>query len=124
LRGRVFSGSGGGAKFMELSWVRRQIAEKLGFTPYPGTLNLRMAENDGTFKKWLKDSEPIEILPTEGFCRGRCFKALFVNTLKCAVLIPEIENYPEDIVELIAPVNLRAEFKLKDGEMVNVQIMR
>jgi riboflavin kinase len=124
VRGRVFSGGGGGAKFMKLPWVTRQIAEKLGFTPYPGTLNLRMTESGGTLKEWLRNAEPVEILPVEGFCRGRCFKAFFMNTLKCAVLIPEVENYPEDIVEVIASMNLRERFKLKDGDMVNVQIMR
>jgi riboflavin kinase len=47
-----------------------------------------------------------------------------MDTLKCAIVTPEIDNYPEDILEVIAPINVREKFKLKDGDMVNVQIMR
>jgi riboflavin kinase len=123
VKGKIFSGSGEGAKFTEIPWVRKQIAEKLGFIPYPGTLNIKLTEGIVKFKL-LKRAKAIEILPAEGFCRGRCFNAYFMDTLKCAIVIPEIDNYPEDILEVIAPINLREKFKLKDGDMVNVQITR
>jgi riboflavin kinase len=123
VKGKVFSGSGEGARFIEIPWVRKQIAEKFGFIPYPGTLNIKLAEGIAN-SKLLKKAKAIEILPAEGFCRGRCFNACFMDTLKCAIVIPEVENYPEDILEVIAPINLREKFKLKDGDMVNVQIMR
>ena len=42
FKGSVFSGNGEGRKFIELPWVKRQIQEKLGFTPYLGTLNIRL----------------------------------------------------------------------------------
>jgi riboflavin kinase len=123
VRGKVFSGGGEGAKFIEIPWVRKQIAEKLGFIPYPGTLNIKLIEGIANLKL-LKRAKAIEILPAEGFCRGRCFNAYFMDTLKCAIVTPEIDNYPEDILEVIAPINVREKFKLKDGDMVNVQIMR
>jgi len=123
VKGKIFSGSGEGAKFTEIPWVRKQIAEKLGFIPYPGTLNIKLTEGIVKFKL-LKRAKAIEILPAEGFCRGRCFNAYFMYTLKCAIVIPEVDNYPEDILEVIAPINLREKFKLKDGDMVNVQITR
>jgi len=123
VKGKVFSGSGEGARFIEISWVRKQITEKLGFIPYPGTLNIKLAEGIAN-SKLLKKAKAIEILPVEGFCRGRCFNACFMDTLKCAIVIPEVENYPEDILEVIAPINLREKFKLKDGDIVDVKIMR
>jgi len=123
VKGIVFSGSGEGARFIEIPWVRKQITEKLGFIPYAGTLNIKLAEGIAN-SKLLKKAKAIEILPAEGFCRGKCFNACFMDTLKCAIVIPEVENYPEDILELIAPINLREKFKLKDGDIVNVEIMR
>jgi riboflavin kinase len=123
VKGKVFSGSGEGAKFVEIPWVRRQITEKLGFIPYLGTLNIKLTEGNADFKL-LKETKAIEILPTEGFCRGKCFNACFMNVVKCAIVIPEVENYPEDILEVIAPINLRGKFRLKDGDMVDVEIMR
>jgi riboflavin kinase len=123
IKGKVFSGSGEGAEFIRLSWVRKQIAEKLGFIPYTGTLNVKLTAEGVTIKKSLKNARAIEISPVKGFCRGRCFPAYFMQDLKCAIIIPEVKNYPEDIVEVVAPVNLREKFRLKDGDMVEVRIM-
>jgi riboflavin kinase len=123
VKGKVFSGSGEGAMFIEIPEVKKQITEKLGFIPYPGTLNIKLTEGIADFKL-LKKAMAIEILPAEGFCRGRCFNACFMDTLKCAIVIPEIENYPEAILEVIAPMNLREKFRLKDGDVVVVEIMR
>jgi riboflavin kinase len=123
IKGKVFSGGGEGAEFIRLSWVRKQITEKLGFTPYTGTLNIKLTAESVTIKNSLKNARAIEISPVKGFCRGRCFPACFMQDLKCAIIIPEIENYPEDTIEVVAPVNLREKFKLKDGDMVEVRIM-
>ncbi|MEM2419584.1 MAG: DUF120 domain-containing protein, partial [Candidatus Bathyarchaeia archaeon] len=37
VKGKVFSGTGEGSKFVGLKWVKNQIEEKLGFTPFKGT---------------------------------------------------------------------------------------
>ena len=123
VKGKVFSGSGEGAKFIQLPWVRKQIAEKLGFIPYPGTLNIKTTGGSRELKELLKNEKAIEISPIEGFCRGRCFKAILIGNLKCAIIVPEIPNYPENTVEIIAQVNLREKFKLKDGDVIEVKIV-
>ncbi|MGB9959550.1 MAG: DUF120 domain-containing protein [Candidatus Bathyarchaeales archaeon] len=120
IRGKVFSGTGEGAKFIELPWVKRQIEEKLGFTPYPGTLNIKLPKDE--VKKILKRAKSIEILPAEGYCPGKCFKAHLSNGLECAIVLPEVKGYPEDVIELIAPVNLREKMKLKDGDILEVVV--
>ena len=123
IKGKVFSGSGDGARFIRLPWVRKQIAEKLGFIPYTGTLNIKLTAESITIKKPLENARAIEISPVKGFCRGRCFPAYFIKDLKCAIIIPEVENYPEDVIEVVTPVNLREKFELKDGDMVKVKII-
>jgi riboflavin kinase len=123
VEGKVFSGNGEGAKFVSLPWVRKQITEKLGFEPFPGTLNIRLAEGYSNIKKHLKKAKPIEISPRKNFCRGLCFKAILMDNLKCAVVIPEIVGYPRDVIEILAPINLREKFQLKDGDSVRVKIM-
>ena len=123
VKGKVSSGSGEGTKFIELPWVRKQIVEKLGFVPHPGTVNIKLTEGIGELKKMLKKAKAIEISPAKGFCRGWCFNAYFMDNLKCAIVIPEVESYPEDIIEVIAPISLREKFKLKNGDMVEVKIM-
>jgi riboflavin kinase len=119
----VFSGKGEGAKFIKLPWVRKQITEKLGFTPHPGTLNIKLTRESLKLRTLLGKTGAIEISPAAGFHRGRCFKAYLINNLKCAVVIPETPNYPRDIIELIAPINLREKLQLRDGDCVEVKIL-
>jgi len=116
LKGKVFSGTGEGAKFTELPWAKQQIIEKIGFIPYPGTLNIKLTKNP------LKNAKGIEISPVKDFCRSKCFYA-YLDNLKCAIVIPEVEDYPENVIEVIAPVNLREKFKLKDGDLVEVNVI-
>lgn len=123
FEGKIFSGSGEGAKFVSLPWVKKQITKKLGFTPYLGTLNIKLTEDSLNFKELLKKAKAIEISPSEGFCRGKCFEAYFMDELKCAIVMPDVANYPVDIVEVIAPINLRERFHLRDGDAVTVKII-
>ncbi|NWF87389.1 CTP-dependent riboflavin kinase [Candidatus Bathyarchaeota archaeon] len=121
IKGKVISGSGEGAKFTELPWVKEQIVEEVGFTPYLGTLNVKVTE-PSLLKRLLENAKWIEISPVNGFCRGKIVKAHFMDNLECAIIIPEVGNYPEDVIELIAPINLRKKFKLRDGDTVEVKI--
>jgi riboflavin kinase len=123
IKGKVFSGSGEGAEFITLPWVSKQIVEKLGFVPYTGTLNIKLTAQSVVIKKSLMNATAIEISPIKGFYRGRCFRAYFMHDLKCAIIIPEVENYPEDVIEVVASVNLREKFELKDDDIVEVRIM-
>ncbi|MBS7636862.1 CTP-dependent riboflavin kinase [Candidatus Bathyarchaeota archaeon] len=122
LKGKIFSGSGEAARFTALPWVKRQIKEKLGFTPYLGTLNLKLTGEYAGVRKLLENLEAIEILPEPGYCSGKIFRAHIENDVSCAVVLPCVKNYPEDILEIIAPLNLREKLKLKDGDEVKVEI--
>jgi riboflavin kinase len=123
IKGSIFSGKGEGSKFIELPWVKRQIVRKLGFTPHSGTLNLKLSKEEFEHRTLLEKAEAIEISPAEGFSRGRCFKAHLMDKLKCAIVIPEIPDYPEDVIEVAAPTNLREKLKLKDGDLVEIEIL-
>jgi len=119
--GTVFSSRGNGKKFLELPWVNRQITEKLGFTPYPGTLNMKLSEDVAKRRKLLEKAPSIKIYPAEGYCNGTLFKA-FIGKLECAIVIPEVAGYPKNVLEIIAAVNLREQLKLKDGSEITVTV--
>jgi riboflavin kinase len=123
LKGKVFSGKGEGTQFLNFPWVRKQIEEKLGFAPYEGTLNVRLYKDSINLRKTLTSASGMEILPQPGFCRGRLLKACLMGTVVCAVVVPEVAGYPEDVIELVASVNLREKLQLSDGDLVVVQIM-
>ena len=72
-------------------------------------------------KKLLRRQSQTIICPPEGYCVGLLFKAL-IKSLDCAVVVPQVENYPEDVLEIIAHFNLRDTLKLKDGDVVIVSV--
>jgi riboflavin kinase len=120
LKGRVISGGGKGSLFVNLPWAMKQFKEKLGFNPYSGTLNLQLTSRTGTEN--LRKAEGIKIEPQEGFHSGRCFKALVMEKVWGAVVMPDVQGYPHDLLEILAPVNLRKALELKDGMEVKVTV--
>lgn len=121
LKGRVFSGGGTGSFFVNLPWAKRQFEEKLGFNPYPGTLNLQLSP--GTDAKELRNAKKgIKIKSPEDFHKGLCFKALIMEKLWGAVVVPDVPGYPHDLLEILAPVNLRETLGLKDGLEIEVTV--
>ena len=121
LKGKVFTGEGNGKKFVSLPWVKRQIEENLGFTPFLGTLNLKLTSQSASLRKQLENADPIKIYPTTGYCVGLLFKA-FIGKEKCAVILPQIKDYPENVLEIIAPVNLRTMLSLNDDDSLVVTV--
>jgi riboflavin kinase len=122
VRGRVFSGEGKGAYFVKLPWAMRQFEEKLGFIPYAGTLNLALPR-ESEASKILKEHPGIIITPAEGFYPGRCFRVVISGSLQGAIVMPETPNYPENVLEVIAPVNLREKLSLRDGDEVEIIVL-
>ena len=124
IEGTVFQGKGVDSGFIGLPWVKRQIQQKLGFEPYTGTLNIHLEKKDAeTLSRKLKRLPGIEITPKLGFLEAFCFHALIHRKTKGAVIIPKKPEYPTDMVEIIAPVSLREEIPVKDGDRIVVTIL-
>ena len=121
ISGKTFSGKAGGRKFLQLPWVKQQITAKLGFTPYTGTLNLQLSDKNAAKRRLLGNAAAITVHPAEGYHSGKLFKAS-VGKVECGVVIPEVAGSPPDILEVIAPVNLRETLKLADGDEIAVTV--
>lgn len=122
LDGKVISGTGEGKKYLKLNWVKTQIKQKLGFTPFLGTLNLQLSEESQKRRKLLETRKSaLKIEPAKGYCVGLIFPA-HIGETPCCVVIPQVANYPENLLEVIAPVNLRDFFHLNDGDVLAVSI--
>jgi riboflavin kinase len=115
----VFSGRGEGAKFISLQWARKQIQEQLSFSPYPGTLNVRLTEESIKTKRFLAKAAGLKIIPASGYYPGKLFRAKVMN-LECAVIIPQIPGYSEEIIELVSSANLKEKLHLTDGSRCEV----
>jgi len=121
LKGKVFSGTGKGKCFIDLPWVRRQIEDGLGFSPYSGTLNLLLTGKNIENKSVLENAKGIIVVPQVGYYPGMLFKA-DIGSLECAVVVPLVHNYTKNLLEVIAPIYLRGNLRLKDGDDVEVMV--
>ncbi len=121
FEGTVFSGTGNGKKFVDLPWVKQQIIDKLGFSPYSGTLNICLTKESVEKRILLENAKGIEVEPQPGYCPGELFRAC-IGALECVVVVPKVPNYPSDVLEVIAPVCLRGRLKLVDGSLVAVSV--
>ncbi len=102
------------------------MLEKLGYIPFPGTLNLRLsAPSDIRHRKKLRDNKGVRIEPFkhkgERFSGLNCFEGE-MNGVRVNLLIVEITHYDDSVMELISPVYLRGELSLRDGDRADVTI--
>jgi riboflavin kinase len=127
LEGVLFSGIGEGAWYVSQNGYRKQFIEKLGFDPFPGTLNLRLRRNYEPERKLLETIAPIEI---DGFRDGErsfgpvvCYRAKINDTEDGAIISAIRTHYSHDVIELISPRNLRENLRLKDGDVVRARVI-
>jgi riboflavin kinase len=128
LEGTVFNGLGEGAYYISKEPYRRQFIEKLGFDPYPGTLNLKLTtEYDIKTRNELESYPAVEI---EGFKSEdrtfgpvKCYPVIVDNKVKGALISALRSHYDASVLEIIAPVQMRKHLALKDGHKVKVEVM-
>ncbi|MCL5068015.1 MAG: CTP-dependent riboflavin kinase [Thaumarchaeota archaeon] len=127
ITGTVFSGLGEGAYYISLKGYKKQFISRLGFDPFPGTLNLRLSSAvDRKIKSELNLAKGIHI---DGFKDGKrtyggaeCFEASLNDQVEGAVLVIERTSHDDSVLEIISPVNVRQKFRLKDGDPVKVTV--
>lgn len=125
LSGVVISGLGEGAFYISLEGYRRAIERLLGFTPYPGTFNVKLDPQSVPYRRYL-DSLPGILIA--GFSNGvrtygavKAFRAR-IRGIESAVVMPERTHHPSDVIEVVAPVKLRDVLGLRDGDRVEIEI--
>ncbi len=122
FEGAVASGLGEGRYYLSQPGYVVQFTERLGYSPYPGTLNVRVGAAALRALQVVGDWSGIRI---DGFtASGRSFggAACFAARLqgRPAHLIRPDRSHYQDVVELIAPVRLRDALRLRDGVKVRV----
>jgi CTP-dependent riboflavin kinase len=124
LSGRVVTGLDRGASFTQIDWVRDQFITKLGIDPYPGTLNL-MVDSPADLAMWAEvkaGSGYFIIPPTSEWCNARCYSVRIAGKLPGAIILPEVPNYPNAQVEVIAALPLRKQLSLVDSDHLSLEI--
>jgi riboflavin kinase len=122
--GSVASGLGEGRYYLSQPGYVLQFAERLGYRPYPGTLNVRL-EGDalrtaGLLKHWT--GVRIDGFEASGrsFGGAQCFRAR-LNGHDCHLIHPDRTHY-RDVVEFISSDCLREALGLVDGARVAIEL--
>ena len=102
--------------------------EKLGFDPYPGTLNMKVTTEYDL--KVLSELETYPAVELEGFKDEsrtfgpvKCYPAIINNKAKGAVIYAMRSHYGASVLEVVSPTFLRRKLDLKDGNKVKVEII-
>jgi riboflavin kinase len=130
LGGNVTVGVGEGRHYISLPGYNRQFEERLGYEPYPGTLNVELDEESSRSRSELAAVEGIRIDEWEDEERTYGSATCYVATLSgdagsvepVHVIVPDRTHHDEDQIEIIAPQMLRDELGLADGDRVVVDI--
>jgi riboflavin kinase len=129
FEGKVASGMGEGAYYMSLEGYRKQFKEKLGYEPYPGTLNVRLS--DQIFMNGRRELGNHPSIFLDGFSDGtrtygwvKCYRATINDGAvdKAAVLVLERTHYDDSMLEVIAPLSIKQAAGIKNGDKIKVQV--
>jgi len=124
FKGKVVSGLGEGRYYTEQLGYAQQFKEKLGFVPFPGTLNVEIEFVERNKLRLLKNHNAIYIdefkTKNRTFGAVRCFHAKINNT-SGAIVLPVRSHY-SNILEFISKDHLRKKLDLKDGDTADIMI--
>ncbi len=132
IKGKIISGTGAGAKIMQDYLQKFKDIFKLSI--FPGTLNLQLEkefdlQEPKQNEKTKQDS--ASSLCWEGYIDGFTkpdgtkrggvyFLKAKIKNIPVFIIRPVLTKHPKNIIELIAPINIRKQYGLKDGDLLEV----
>ncbi|WP_414470053.1 DUF120 domain-containing protein [Methanobacterium sp. ACI-7] len=122
IKGIVTSGQGKGAYFMSRPVYQIQFKEKLNFTPFPGTLNIKIGEREIERIHNLPQEKLINIEGKGNFGDVLVLKAVLDEKIEGAIVFPKRTTHGENILEFITSVNLKESSGIKDGDKVKLNL--
>ena len=125
--GTITSGMGEGAYYMSMKGYTKQFKSKLGYIPYPGTLNVQLKEKK--FSEAISQLSNYEGVKINSFSDGKrtfgwvkCFKAKINNKIDCELILLERTHHDTTILEFIAKTNIRKSLKIGNKSNVKIKI--
>lgn len=121
ISGKIETGQGVGAGFTRTDWALGVFRDAYGIDPFPGTLNVRV--DTASVETWQGVAGKGQLFqaPDPAWCDARCLRARILHQTHFAavvIVLPLVESYPQDQIELVAGMNLRDWLEAKDGDSV------
>jgi CTP-dependent riboflavin kinase len=122
LRGVIQSGAGRGAFFTRLEWVVEQFEKAMGFAPFPGTLNVRICDEDVAKLDAFFSERHFQLVPDDPqFCAAH-LKKVRVNGVAAAAVFPseDVRIHSKDVIEIMTYCHIKETLRLSDGDTVTI----
>jgi len=112
---------------MGLKGYTKQFKSKIGYVPFPGTLNVRIDQK--IHQEAIKQFETLNGIKIKSFSDGKrtygwvkCFPAKLNNSVNCDLILLERTHHDNSVIELISKTCLRKTAKLKDNAKISIKI--
>ncbi len=127
FRGTIISGMGEGAYYMSMKGYTKQFKAKLGYIPFPGTLNVKLKDKVYTEAKRSLDTH--EGIMINGFSDEKrtygwvkCYPAKINNSIDGALITLERTHYDDSVIELISHTNIKKAARLSTDAQISIRI--
>ncbi len=147
FKGKIVSGSGEGSYYMSLDGYKNQFKQKLGYEPYPGTLNVKLDKFYTNIKNEIRNLPALYIhgFKDENRTYGwvKCYPSLLFSNgpqeeyiekghdikeidpfsgIKSSIILLERTHHDNSLIEIISPFSIKDSTKLKNGDTVTIKI--
>ena len=146
FKGKIVSGMGEGSYYMSKKGYKDQFREKLGYEPFPGTLNIKLEEQ--IYKDTKREMTNYPSIYIHGFKDEnrtfgwvKCYPAILIPEAKendtvwknnkknyekveieSSILLLERTHHNNSLVEVISPVCIKETASLKNGDTVTIEL--
>jgi len=125
--GNIISGMGEGAYYMSMKGYTKQFKSKLGYIPFPGTLNVKL--KDKKFVEAKRELDAHDGIMIDGFSDEkrtygwvRCYPAKINNSVDGMLITLERTHYDDSILELISHTNIKKAAKLSKDSQISIRV--
>ncbi|MCS3901637.1 CTP-dependent riboflavin kinase [Methanococcus voltae] len=123
--GKVISGKGKGKYFVGIEPYKLAFEKNLGYTPYLGTLNIKTGRDFWTHVEDYKVIEDFEY-NNKKFYGVKYVPIVIKNrfgiSIKGSIVAPKKTVHSKSVLEIISSLNLRKYLKLKNNDIITVEL--
>lgn len=127
FKGTIVSGMGEGAYYMSMKGYAKQFKSKLGYIPFPGTLNVKLKDKEFIEAKRTLDTHSGIMI--NGFSDGKrtygwvkCYPSKINNSTDAALITLERTHHDDSVIELISKENIKKTTKLSTGSQISIRV--
>ena len=125
--GKLVTGMGEGKYYMSLKGYTKQFSKKIGYIPFPGTLNIKLEKKEQI--ESLRQLTNLEGIKIDGFSDGKrtygwvkCFSCRINDKIEAEIILLERTHHDLSTIEIISKSEIRKKLGLKNGANVAIRV--